>query len=61
MNLRERLQELFEIENAKQAKIAEKMGVKRQTLNASLSRDMRISRFERIVDALGYTVEFVKK
>lgn len=61
MNLRERLLELFDTENVKQSQIAEKMGVKRQTLNDSLSRDMRISKFERIVDALGYRVEFVKK
>lgn len=60
MALNEQLKGLIE-ENTSQAKLAKEMGINRQTLNDSLRRDMRISKFERIVDALGYKVEFVKK
>lgn len=60
MALNEQLKGLIE-ENTSQAKLAKEMGISRQTLNDSLRRDMRISKFERIVDALGYKVEFVKK
>lgn len=60
MALNEQLKGLIE-ENTSQAKLAKEIGINRQTLNDSLRRDMRISKFERIVDALGYKVEFVKK
>lgn len=60
MALNEQLKGLIE-ENTSQAKLAKEMGINRQTLNDSLRRDMRISKFERIVDAIGYKVEFVKK
>ena len=60
MTLNEQLKKLIE-ENTTQAEVAKKMGIHRQTLNDSLRRDMRLTKFEKIVDALGYKVVFVKK
>ncbi len=60
MSLNEQLKKLIE-ENATQAEVARVMGINRQTLNDSLRRDMRLTKFERIVDALGYKVVFVEK
>ncbi len=60
MSLNEQLKKLIE-ENATQAEVARVMGINRQTLNDSLRRDMRLTKFERIIDALGYKVVFVKK
>lgn len=60
MTLNEQLKKLIE-ENTTQAEVAKKMGTHRQTLNDSLRRDMRLTKFEKIVDALGYKVVFVKK
>lgn len=60
MSLNEQLKNLIE-ENTTQAEVAKKMGTQRQSLHDSLRRDMRLTKFERIVDALGYKVVFVKK
>lgn len=60
MSLNEQLRKLID-ENATQAEVARVMGINRQTLNDSLRRDMRLTKFERIVDALGYKVVFVEK
>ena len=60
MSLNEQLKKLIE-ENATQAEVARVMGINRQTLNDSLRRDMRLTKFERIVDAIGYKVVFVEK
>ena len=60
MSLNEQLKRVIE-ENTTQAEVAKKMGIHRQTLNDSLRRDMRLTKFEKIVDTLGYKVVFVKK
>ena len=60
MSLNEQLKRLIE-ENTTQTEVAKKMGIHRQTLNDSLRRDMRLTKFEKIVDTLGYKVVFVKK
>lgn len=60
MSLNEQLRRLIE-ENTKQAELAKKMGIHRQRLNDYLRRDMRLTKFEKIVDALGYKIVFVKK
>lgn len=61
MNLTDKLKELLKVENISQYELAKKMHMNRQSLNESLRRDMRISKFEKIVDALGYEVMFVRK
>ncbi len=61
MNLTDKLKELLKVENMSQADLAKKMETNRQSLNDSFRRDMRISKFERIVDALGYEAVFVRK
>ena len=60
MSLNEQLKRIID-ENTTQAEVANKMGIHRQTLNDSLRRDMRLTKFEKIVDALGYKIIFVKK
>ena len=60
MSLNKDVRRLIE-ENTTQAELAKKMGIHRQTLNDSLRRDMRLTKFEKIVDALGYKVVLVKK
>ena len=59
MSLNKQLKRLIE-ENTTQAEVAKKMGIHRQALNDSLRRDMRLTKFEKIVDTLGYKVVFVK-
>lgn len=61
MNLTDKLKELLKAENISQYELAKKMNTNRQSLNDSFRRDMRISKFEKIVDALGYEVMFVRK
>ena len=61
MNLTDKLKELLKAENISQYELAKKMKTNRQSLNDSFRRDMRISKFEKIVNALGYEVMFVRK
>lgn len=61
MNLTDKLKELLKAENISQYELARKMNTNRQSLNDSFRRDMRISKFEKIVNALGYEVMFVRK
>jgi transcriptional regulator with XRE-family HTH domain len=61
MNLTDKLKELLKAENISQYELAKKMNTNRQSLNDSFRRDMRISKFEKIVNALGYEVMFVRK
>ena len=61
MNLTDKLKELLKAENISQYELAKKMNTNRQSLNDSFRRDMRISKFEKIVNALEYEVMFVRK
>lgn len=61
MNLTDKLKELLKAENISQYELAKKMNTNRQSLNDSFRRDMRISKFEKIVNVLGYEVMFVRK
>lgn len=55
------IKNLIKAQGYTQAQFAQKIGLKQTGLAARLMKDMRISSFEQIVDALGYDIVLKKR